>query len=92
MKLTGFWPLLLSFGNVAAVTVCYDIANWTDLYGDGCDWYASKPGSCENFGDSFENNGYTANTACCHCGGGEDIEVTGPTAAPKGMRYTSSFL
>ena len=81
------WKLILilvCIGNAAAATVCLDIANWTDLFGDGCDWYGSKDGACEAFGDCCEKNGYTAKTACCACGGGEDVEISGPTPAPKG--------
>jgi hypothetical protein len=28
---------------------------------------------CSNFGDSYENQGYTANSACCVCGGGFNV-------------------
>ena len=68
----------------AVTTECLDISNWKDSSGDGCDWYSGKPGLCDSLGDCCEKNGYTASTACCDCGGGEIIEITGPTPAPKG--------
>ena len=88
MKFTIAFFLFLSItGSVLGIiTECKDIANWKDVYGDGCDWYAAKPESCDLFGDCCEKNGYTANTACCECGGGEYIEIVAPTPAPKGMQ------
>eukprot|EP00551_Chaetoceros_affinis_P000156 CAMPEP_0203637930 /NCGR_PEP_ID=MMETSP0088-20131115/4109_1 /ASSEMBLY_ACC=CAM_ASM_001087 /TAXON_ID=426623 /ORGANISM="Chaetoceros affinis, Strain CCMP159" /LENGTH=211 /DNA_ID=CAMNT_0050492475 /DNA_START=123 /DNA_END=758 /DNA_ORIENTATION=- len=45
---------------------------WHDSDGSGftCDWYAGKKGRCQADGESFENRGFTANKACCACGGG----------------------
>jgi len=35
-----------------------------------CSWYAANAAHCKQHGNSYENNGYTANKACCACGGG----------------------
>ena len=54
---------------------------WTDSFGDGCRWYEEEPDfyfgdyyaydtRCYVFGALFFNQGYTAQTACCACGGG----------------------
>ncbi len=47
---------------------CIDIPNWHDSDGEiyNCSWYA-QGSNCFEFGDSFENFGQTANTACCAC-------------------------
>jgi len=66
----------------AQTTVCHDLANWIDQYGDGCEWY-DRDGACENFGDCCANYGHTASSACCACGGGEDVVIDYPTPAPK---------
>merc|ERR1711976_965299 len=42
---------------------------WVDSDGNGCDFYASNPSNCE-IGNSFPNQGLTANDVCCACGGG----------------------
>ncbi len=50
-------------------TNCVDHpANWHDADGPmyNCDWYAQST-YCEDFGSSYENGGYTAQTACCAC-------------------------
>jgi hypothetical protein len=45
---------------------------WHDSAGHQytCAWYASK-GKCSDLGDDYANFGYTANQACCSCGGGK---------------------
>jgi hypothetical protein len=53
-----------------ASSECEDESGWTDAAGDGCAWYAEDPFyRCSVFGTSFENNGFTANEACCACDG-----------------------
>eukprot|EP00956_Cyclotella_meneghiniana_P014863 scaffold22454_cov58-Cyclotella_meneghiniana.AAC.5 len=64
-------------------SICYDTYNWTDSFGDGCDWYESNddPG-CPEYGDWSSAN-YTeeaANDNCCYCGGGS--ENPNPTVSP----------
>lgn len=58
---------------------------WQDSYGDGCDWYEPE-GACESYGDSWANNdGITANMACCVCGGGTSSpspNTQAPTKSP----------
>lgn len=39
-----------------------------DSFGDGCDFYETND-ACDFLGDCCENDGYTANTACCYCQG-----------------------
>mmetsp|Transcript_6118 Transcript_6118/g.17914 ORF Transcript_6118/g.17914 Transcript_6118/m.17914 type:complete len:728 (-) Transcript_6118:77-2260(-) len=54
---------------------CKDIegyyGKWYDMDGPifSCEWY-SEYERCTAFGDRFENFGFTANQACCSCGGG----------------------
>ena len=74
--------LLSSTEVVAQTTVCQDIANWVDSTGEGCNWYGSKPNLCDYFGDCCEESGYIANTACCVCGGGEEVAPS-PTPPPR---------
>ena len=46
-------------------------ADWTDSWGDTCDWYSREAHRCGEFGDRFANQeGQTANMACAACGGG----------------------
>ena len=49
---------------------CVDVQGWYDSDGDGCDFYAMAPDFCELIGSCCENDGYTANEACCICGSG----------------------
>ena len=44
--------------------------DWTDSYGDGCDWYAEQLGRCASDGH-LHRNGMVANEACVVCGGGD---------------------
>ena len=65
---------------------CVDVANWKDAYNDGCEWYASQPKSCENFGDCCENKRLTASKACCACGGGTEMDLSDKTLHQKGKK------
>ena len=51
---------------------CTNVPNWHDSDGItyGCAWYAEGT-NCVEYGDSYENMGHTASTACCVCGGGD---------------------
>ena len=71
---------------------CMDVHNWRDSFGDTCAWYEQDVGDddryydekdnrCDYWGDCCTNNGYTALTACCACGGGVE-RVPVPTQAP----------
>merc|ERR1711862_564027 len=72
---------------------CWDNPlGWYDAEGEeySCAWYAEDD-RCEQYGDGYENDGYTANEACCVCGGGapttappnsEESPVASPVAAP----------
>jgi len=59
--------------------------NWHDSGGQDydCDWYSATGDDsygddhCESYGDSYEYDGYTANEACCTCGGGTTNGTTG---------------
>lgn len=48
---------------------CVDDTEWVDSTGDGCDWYAEGVLRCQLFGGGFENDGLTAQDACCVCQG-----------------------
>ena len=55
---------------------CESITDWRDSLGDGCSWYEDDEDSgykCQTYGHRFANDGLTANTACCACGGGKYI-------------------
>jgi len=55
---------------------------WYDSDGStyNCEWY-SLGSNCAQYGDSYENDGTTANAACCACGGGT---INGPaTSSPS---------
>jgi hypothetical protein len=59
---------------------------WYDSDGPyfDCDWYGSSSTFCSSYGNSYENFGFTANQACCACGGGGvvvDIMVVSTVAA-----------
>jgi hypothetical protein len=47
---------------------CASDQDYTDSYGDDCVWYGENPDSCGEYDDGT----YTANEACCACGGGFD--------------------
>ena len=72
----------------SAPTACYPVSNWHDNAGDGCDWYDNDPNGdyrCRTFGTDYKRNGFTAETACCGCGGGFDLpEYSKPSANPTG--------
>jgi hypothetical protein len=73
--------------------VCTDSPeNWHDSNGTAfnCDWYGKSTDRCSNFGDVYENedDGKTANQACCVCGGGRnqnDQSSSSPTKIPSAM-------
>jgi len=76
-NLTILFILSIAIVHVTAEDECTDVAGWVDSYDDGCDWYEDPSDDdgdetrCEAYGNSFANDGHTANTACCVCGGGE---------------------
>jgi len=59
--------------NTAPISgTCTDMAGWTDQEGFDCSWYEQfSPDSCNQWGSCCANGGYTANEACCICGGGK---------------------
>mmetsp|Transcript_6562 Transcript_6562/g.8537 ORF Transcript_6562/g.8537 Transcript_6562/m.8537 type:complete len:703 (-) Transcript_6562:138-2246(-) len=58
-------------------------SDWFDSDGSDytCEWYAQGT-NCISFGDGYENGGYTANEACCACGGGTDDNNAPPATPP----------
>mmetsp|Transcript_8807 Transcript_8807/g.13028 ORF Transcript_8807/g.13028 Transcript_8807/m.13028 type:complete len:440 (+) Transcript_8807:92-1411(+) len=84
---------------------CRDVPGWHDADGPrgGCAWYADPVGDddeyyseedtrCDRFGTSFENNGFTARTACCVCGGGYKLgqdPSMAPTSTPTPTSITT---
>ena len=61
-------------------TTCMDVSGWYDSGGTDytCSWYGSNSNYCGSYGNSYTNFGYTANQACCVCGGG----IRSTTAIP----------
>jgi uncharacterized protein YkwD len=51
---------------------CSDVPDWYDSDGEiyNCQWY-SYNNHCRYYGNGYKNFGFTANQACCVCGGGE---------------------
>jgi Gametolysin peptidase M11. len=61
-------------------SVCKDIPGWFDADGPSfnCEWYSSMDSELRcRHSKRHPNNGHTAMTACCVCGGGETVQVTG---------------
>lgn len=54
-------------------STCGNIPGWHDSDGSyyDCDWYSSGTTFCSAYGSGYAFGGYTANQACCACGGGE---------------------
>merc|ERR1712195_19459 len=59
-----------------------DGSEWHDSDGEqyDCTWYGDYNG-CSAYGDGYSYGNYTANQACCTCGGG-DTETGSPTNSP----------
>jgi len=79
------------YGGVNENINCEDYENFQDAAGDSCEWYAVYDDYlCPVWGNYGEDDSgatflLTAETACCHCGGGTLIS---PTNSPS--RYVSS--
>ena len=58
---------------------CLDTPNWTDMYGDGCDFYQEFLSVC-SFADYRVGNMGPATDHCCVCGKGSTLP---PTNSPK---------
>jgi hypothetical protein len=60
-------------------SACRDVADWVDTDGDGCEAYHSCAGGRPLWAlqtyEPYKNMGHTAVTACCVCGGGEDVHT-----------------
>ncbi len=81
-------------GTPAPSMDCRDVPGWVDSYNDSCDWYELDVGDddafydendtrCSYWGDCCKNDGHTANTACCICGGGQErVPFIAPTPEP----------
>jgi len=62
-------PSVTPSSSSSADSECKNYPNWVDSYEYGCDFYEQEdyPG-CPYYGNSFPNDdGITANEACCHC-------------------------
>eukprot|EP00814_Leptocylindrus_danicus_P011766 CAMPEP_0116027048 /NCGR_PEP_ID=MMETSP0321-20121206/14349_1 /TAXON_ID=163516 /ORGANISM="Leptocylindrus danicus var. danicus, Strain B650" /LENGTH=217 /DNA_ID=CAMNT_0003500233 /DNA_START=18 /DNA_END=668 /DNA_ORIENTATION=+ len=76
--------LIIPYLPYTTAQTCVDVPNWTDAEGDGCDFYAALSDDdeymgeplCEVYGDCCTNDGHTAQTACCACGGGSTFLET----------------
>ena len=57
-------------------TACWDMPDWYDQTGYGCDWYAEGE-NCNMYGDDYMGMGsmsdQNAKSACCACGGGQSF-------------------
>jgi hypothetical protein len=73
-----------------AAANCEDDSEWVDSAGDGCDWYADGEDRCELFGDGYENDGKTAQDACCVCQGTTATTVLVAKEATTGTPATES--
>ena len=80
--------LFASFSIASTQTTCSDLTvngqAWNDSDGleYDCQWYETTQDACEKHGNSFRN-GYTANEACCHCGGGSTALESSPSPKPS---------
>jgi hypothetical protein len=60
---------------------CQDLfgynGEWFDSDGAtyDCNWYGSDSYYCSSYGSSYSNYGFTANQACCACGGGSTVNT-----------------
>ena len=70
--------------------ICSNVPNWKDSDGDGCNWYTNNDPGCKDYGDCCKNQGYTANTACCFCGGGIISTLKPVTEPPTKAPVTKS--
>jgi hypothetical protein len=66
--------------NSMITTACIDISGWYDSDGFDCNWYGSGNSEvqCEH-AYNHPNQGHSATTACCACGGGEEVEANETT-------------
>lgn len=46
---------------------CQDLPHWKNVNGFDCKAYANTFAACDRFGNVGDQNGVTANTACCVC-------------------------
>ena len=70
--------------------------DWYDVDGQTytCEWYSEDVNACDAYGDSFSNEGYTANQACCTCGGGttgSDAD-SGSGSTESSKEYDSDYV
>ena len=64
-------PSIVPSASALPTMLCVDVPNWSDAFGDTCLYYnVNGEEACLEFGECCEANGYTANSACCVCGGG----------------------
>ena len=63
-----------AFGKSYPYAPCDDVTGWFDSGGPtfNCAYYENEvnENACSFEGDLYENDGHTANSACCTCGGG----------------------
>ncbi|GFH44677.1 predicted protein [Chaetoceros tenuissimus] len=66
---------------------CFNIPDWTDMFGDSCDFYTSKH-SCQQFATAIGVDNMGPLEACCGCGGGV---TEAPSPSPSSLP-SISFL
>ena len=64
---------------------------WYDIDGPtyDCEWY-SQGSNCASYGDSYANEGLTANMACCVCGGGVNVPLAPPPTPDPSARPSNA--
>ena len=75
-RMVAHWNAFRSLSPPPPPIDCVNIpANWYDIYGDSCDWYANG-NNCAFYGSDFAHPDFnsTALEACCVCG---------PTTTPE---------
>lgn len=69
-RVSTAYDWIAGFLNNDNTTKCTDESKWTDIFGDGCEWYESNDSNCTSWGTTMGSKDMAANQACCTCGGG----------------------
>jgi len=74
---------------------CKDFSFWEDEEGRDCDYYEMQDDfrSCRRRLNDIDENGISANDACCYCGGGMNYSTANPSISfnPSGIYAPSSL-
>ena len=61
---------------------CLDVDGWTDVEGDGCEWYDFNPDDCYS-AEEWAVDGVDASMVCCVCGAGTILYGARQDEAPS---------